>query len=66
MIGGQVVGASDAVGESPQDRPVSPGDLVATLYQLLGIDPKLELQTPDGRPVRITSDESHVIGELIN
>ena len=65
VIGGQVVGASDAVGESPQNRPVSPGDLVATLYQLLGIDPKLELQTPDGRPVRITSDESHVIGELI-
>ena len=63
--GGQIVGASDAVGESPKDRPVSPGDLVATLYQLLGIDPALELKTSDGRPIRITSRDSSVVQELI-
>ncbi|MEL7496707.1 MAG: DUF1501 domain-containing protein [Planctomycetota bacterium] len=63
--GGQVIGSSDSVGESPQDRPVSPGDLVATIYQLLGIDPGLELKTSDGRPIRITSHESQVVNELI-
>ncbi len=65
VSGGQVVGASDGVGESPKDRPVSPGDLVATIYQLLGIDPTLELKTADGRPIRITSHESQVVKELI-
>lgn len=64
VAGGQIIGSSDAVGESPQDRPVTPADLVATIYQLLGIDPALELETPDGRPVRITSHDSKVITEL--
>lgn len=64
VTGGQVIGSSDSIGESPRDRPVTPGDLVATIYQLLGIDPTLELKTPDGRPVRITSSDSKVITEL--
>ncbi|MEW4486786.1 DUF1501 domain-containing protein [Thalassoglobus sp. JC818] len=63
--GGQVIGASDASGESPKDRPVTPSDLAATIYTLLGIDPKLELQTPDGRPVRLTPPEAQVVNELI-
>ena len=63
--GGQVVGSSDAVGESPHDRPVTPSDLAATIYSLLGIDPKLELHTPDGRPVRVTPHEAEVISELV-
>jgi hypothetical protein len=63
--GGQLIGASDAVGESPTDRPVTPADLVATIYTLLGIDPKRELHTADGRPVRITQHDSQVISELI-
>lgn len=62
--GGQVVGASDAVGESPLNRPVTPGDLVATIYSLLGVDPAMELRTADGRPVRITSHETSVVEEL--
>ena len=51
--GGQVVGASDATGESPADRPVTPADLACTIYTLLGIDPAHVLQTADGRPVRV-------------
>ena len=62
--GGQVIGASDRMGESPADRPVTPADLVCSIYHLLGIDPALELTTPDGRPVRITPQESSVIKEL--
>ena len=38
--GGQVVGASDAKGEEVKDRPVYPWDLLGSMYELLGIDPK--------------------------
>lgn len=62
--GGQVIGSSDAVGESPKDRPVTPSDLAATIYTLLGIDPRLELHTRDGRPVRVAPYESEIITEL--
>ncbi len=65
VAGGQIVGASDALGERPKDRPVTPSDLVATIYKLLGIDPALELTTPDGRPVRVTPHESKIVKELI-
>ncbi len=63
--GGQVVGASDAVGESPAERPVTPADITATIYTLLGIDPTLELHTPDGRPVRLTPPEAAGIREVL-
>lgn len=63
--GGQVIGASDAVGEGPKDRPVTPSDLAATIYTLLGIDPKRELHTTDGRPVRVAPYESQVVSEVI-
>ena len=61
--GGQIVGSSDATGESPRDRPVTPTDLAATIYTLLGIDPLATLTTDDGRPVQISSGE--VVKELI-
>jgi len=51
--GGQVVGSSDRVGESPHDNPITPNDLACTIYALLGVDPNLELHTADGRPVRV-------------
>ena len=64
VVGGQVVGQSDAVGESPAERPVTPSDLAATIYSRLGIDPSTELQTPDGRSVRLTPEGTQVISEL--
>ena len=51
--GGIVIGASDATGESPADRPVTPADLAATVFTLLGIDPARTLYTADGRPVHV-------------
>jgi hypothetical protein len=62
--GGQVLGASDATGESPASHPVTPADLAATIYTLLGIDPGAKLQTADGRPVEINRD-GRVIKELL-
>jgi hypothetical protein len=63
--GGTVVGASDSVGESPANRPVTPSDLACTVFHLLGIDPAGLLQTADGRPVRITADGSRPISEVL-
>lgn len=37
--GGRVVGASDAQGAYPADRPASPADLAATAFELLGVNP---------------------------
>jgi uncharacterized protein (DUF1501 family) len=50
---GFVFGASDKTGAFPADRPVTPGDLVATLYQLLGVDPAGEQYDALNRPHRI-------------
>lgn len=63
VIGGQVIGASDAHGERPAERPISPADLVRTLYHLVGIDGDIVLNTPDGRPVQVNRDGS-VIHEV--
>ena len=63
--GGQVIGASDATGESPADRPVTPADLVCTIYTLLGLDPASELQTDTGRPIRLAANDAQVIQELL-
>ena len=63
--GGQVIGASDALGEFVADRPITPGDLSTTIYTLLGIDPGHELRTSDGRPIRVAPQDAKVIEELI-
>jgi hypothetical protein len=52
--GGHVVGASDAKGEEVRDRPVSPDDMIASLYELLGMDPDAKLPHPEGLDVRAT------------
>ena len=50
--GGQVIGSSDAKGEEVKERPVYPADLVASMYELLGIDPEAKLPHPQSREVR--------------
>ena len=65
IAGGQVIGSSDSLGELPSDNPVTPSDLAATIYTLLGVSPSHELHTRDGRPVRIAPDGARVISELL-
>jgi len=55
--GGQVYGASDREAAWPTDNPVRPGDLAATIYYLLGIDPRLVLRTPEGQPMHLSDGE---------
>jgi len=51
--GGRVVGASDARGEEVKDRPVYPVDLIASMYELLGIGPEATLPHPQGLAVSV-------------
>lgn len=48
--GGRVVGASDARGEKPRERPVTPADLAATIHQCVGI----------------TSEQAQTLGLAVN
>jgi hypothetical protein len=53
---GQVVGSTTARGEHPKDRPLTPQDLLATVYRHLGIDHKHEFKDRGGRPIPILND----------
>jgi hypothetical protein len=48
FAGGHVVGASDAKAEQVADRPVYPVDLIGSIYERLGIDPKGKLPNAKG------------------
>ncbi|MEZ5299473.1 MAG: DUF1501 domain-containing protein [Verrucomicrobiales bacterium] len=50
MRTGQVIGATNAKGEHPAERPLTPNDLWATAYQHLGIDFRENLLDFQGRP----------------
>jgi hypothetical protein len=54
--GGQVVGKTDATGAMPAERPVTPEDMAATVYGLLGIDTRKTYTTATGRPIRIAEN----------
>ncbi|MHC4953073.1 MAG: DUF1501 domain-containing protein [Planctomycetota bacterium] len=51
--GGRVVGKSDETGESVGERPVHPRELIASIYQLLGIDPDGPMPNPRGLDVAV-------------
>ncbi len=53
MPAGLVLGRTDASGDLPAERPVTPADLASVLYQRLGIDPDTKYEAPDGRPIRL-------------
>ncbi len=53
---GKVVGATDRLGGEVRDTPVSPKDLLATAFHLLGIDPHTTVPDLQGRPMPIAGD----------
>lgn len=54
--GGSVYGASDASAAYPIERPTSPEDLAATIFDALGIDPDTRIPNSLGRPVPIVEN----------
>ncbi len=64
MKTGQVVGATNRLGEFAEHRPVHFQEVVATLYHNLGIDPtKRPILDPADRPQPLV--DANVIGELV-
>jgi hypothetical protein len=51
--GGTVHGASDAQAAYVKDKPVSPADICATIYECLGIDPELQVHDASDRPFAV-------------
>jgi hypothetical protein len=60
---GHVHGTSDKFGAYPSSDPVRPDDLAATMFHLLGIDPKTEIHDAGNRPLPISAGE--VIGGVL-
>jgi hypothetical protein len=61
---GRVVGRSDKIASDPLERPVSPKDILATTYHLLGIDPGIMLTDRQGRPLPLVA-EGQVLPEVL-
>jgi hypothetical protein len=61
---GHIHGASDRIGGRPSLNPVTPADIIATIYRCLGIRPDLELHDRLGRPITLVP-WGNVIGDLL-
>ena len=61
--GGRVHGASDRIGAYPAADPVSPEDLLATLYHNLGVDPHSPIYDQQDRPFPM-ADGHPILGLL--
>lgn len=64
LRGGTVVGQTNARAEFPVERPLQPHDLLATVYDVMGIDPTLSFPDHSGRPVPILT-EGQPIREIL-
>lgn len=61
---GQVIGETNAKGEVPKSRPVTPQDLMATIYRVLGVDLEAQFYNSAGRPTPILT-HGKPVAELI-
>jgi uncharacterized protein (DUF1501 family) len=62
--GGRVIGESDELGYAPKSRPVNSGEVAATVFRGLGLDPHKELPGPQGRPIPLAEFSLQPIKEL--
>jgi hypothetical protein len=67
MRHGQVIGATDRIAAEAIKRPVTFGDVYATLFRHLGIDAGLAtISDLNGRPQYLVEDQGKPLGELIS
>lgn len=62
--GGRVIGRSDPIGGVPAERPVDPGEVVATIFHSLGFQLEAHLPGPAGRPFPLVDFGKREISEL--
>ena len=63
VMGGQVIGGTDADGNEPTARPVQVADLHASVWHAFGVDPWTEY-TANDRPILLTPKEGRIVEEL--
>jgi hypothetical protein len=61
---GVVHGTTDKIAAFPVDHPVSAGDLVATMYHLIGVDPEATVPDHTARPTHISHGGKPIRGVL--
>lgn len=61
--GGQVIGSTTSNGGEPKDRPLGPGDLLASIYRAVGVDHQATVRDRQQRPIPIL-ESGHPIAEL--
>ncbi|HEY3965939.1 MAG TPA: DUF1501 domain-containing protein [Planctomycetaceae bacterium] len=64
IAGGQVLGASDARGMFPTERPVAPAELAATILHTLGVDLSTRLALSQGSEIALA--DADPISELVS
>jgi hypothetical protein len=65
MCAGQVVGSTDKLAAAAATRPVHYQDVLATVYQRLGIDPHTFVNDLSGRPIALLPSQATPIRELL-
>ncbi len=58
---GQIVGSTTADGGAPKERPLGPGDLLATIYHVLGIDAEQMIVNRENRPVKLVEAGEKIV-----
>ncbi len=61
---GQVIGSSENDGGVPKDRPVTPAEIAATIYQFMGVPLDWAYLDSRGRPRPIVEENGRPIHEL--
>jgi len=59
---GQVIGQAAAKGDVPASQPIRPQDLMATVFHVLGIDPRTQFVNQAGRPVSMIEEGRPIAG----
>jgi uncharacterized protein (DUF1501 family) len=62
--GGQAIGVTSKDGTTVEQKPVTVADFLATVFTAVGVDPKTENRTWDGRPIQLVKGGT-VVEELI-
>jgi arylsulfatase A-like enzyme len=63
--GGQVIGRTDKIGGTVEDRPVTAADFMATICEILGINSRKNNTGPGGRTLRLVDKSAKPIKELL-
>jgi hypothetical protein len=62
---GQVIGSTEKDGGRIKERPVTPGDLAATIYHHFGVPRDTVYVDPTGRPIPVVQEDGRALAELM-